>query len=105
MAEIKHRIGIRASAAEVYRQLTTDQGLSEETTVSINVEAPDHALRLVAEASPNPAPAGESLTYLVRLSNIGNLPLHPFVQASLPDILSAASILTWSPDALEPGGS
>ena len=28
MAEIKHRIGIRASAAEVYQKLTTDQGLS-----------------------------------------------------------------------------
>ena len=28
MAEIRHRIGIRASAADVYRKLTTDQGLS-----------------------------------------------------------------------------
>ena len=28
MAEIKHRIGIRATAAEVYQRLTTDQGLS-----------------------------------------------------------------------------
>ncbi|NNE62813.1 MAG: SRPBCC domain-containing protein [Gammaproteobacteria bacterium] len=28
MAEIKHRVGIRANAAEVYQRLTTDQGLS-----------------------------------------------------------------------------
>lgn len=28
MAEIKHRVGIKASAAEVYQRLTTDQGLS-----------------------------------------------------------------------------
>lgn len=28
MAEINHRIGIRASAAEVYQRLTTDRGLS-----------------------------------------------------------------------------
>ena len=92
-------------AMDVSVSVTTDQGLTEETTVSINVEAPDHALRLVAEASPNPAPAGELLTYIVRLSNIGNLSLHPFVQASLPDVLSASSVLTWTPDSLEPGGS
>ena len=29
MAEIRHRVGIKASAAEVYQRLTTDDGLSQ----------------------------------------------------------------------------
>ncbi|HXF63919.1 MAG TPA: right-handed parallel beta-helix repeat-containing protein, partial [Caldilineaceae bacterium] len=83
--------------------VNTAQGISQEAAATITVQRPDHALQLVAEASPSPAPPGGQLTYQVRLTNIGNRPVHPTVEAILPALVSTADALTFNPQPLGPG--
>jgi uncharacterized repeat protein (TIGR01451 family) len=85
--------------------VTTSANASESIEASINVSRPDYAVALVAEAMPSPVPAGGQLTYQIRLSNVGNQPLNPTVEAILPDTVSAAAPMSFSPGPLGPGGA
>lgn len=86
-------------------EVTTDAGLAEQAEAIINIAQPDLALQLLADASPNPAPAGGEITYQIRLANVGNQPLTPVVVAELPAPVTTAAELSWSPGTLEPGGA
>jgi predicted outer membrane repeat protein len=85
--------------------VATAEGESESVTVPISVAKPDFAVLLEAEAAPSPATPGGDLVYQVRVSNIGNQSIRPSVTVQLPASVSVAADLSYTPDALGPGGA
>lgn len=86
-------------------EVTTSADTNETIEASISVAKPDFAITLVAEASPSPVPAGAELLYQIRVNNVGNQPLNATVNATFPDMVSAAASLTFNPNVLGPSGA
>ena len=76
MAEIKHRIGIRASAAEVYQRLTSDHGLATWwTTDTHGAGDPGSIIKFrFGDDGPDFEVVELILDRLVRWRHSGNIP-------------------------------
>ena len=62
------------------------------------------ALTVNQQASPDPVQSGATLTYTLRVTNIGNVALHAAITDTLPTHVTPTGILTWSPTITAPGG-
>ncbi len=64
---------------------------------------PNPRLMVSKQAGSNPAQAGEQLTYILRLTNTGNVTLTATVTDILPDPVSPGGLLTWTASLPAPG--
>ncbi len=73
--------------------VTTAEGpaaYTEETTQVAN-------MRVSKSATPEPVQAGESLTYTIRVDNLGSVPLNATIVDALPPEVSYGGPTTWQP--------
>ena len=62
------------------------------------------ALSVTKQSHPDPVQAGGQLTYTIRVTNTGNVDLHATITDTLPAQVTPTGTLTWTPDAIAPGG-
>ncbi len=84
--------------------IATDEGTAAAATETVQVVAPptpDVAVGLYAHAAT--VTAGETLTFTLRVTNTGNVPLHTTITYTPPDHVTPGDDLTWEP-VLAPDG-
>ncbi|MCP4543446.1 MAG: DUF11 domain-containing protein, partial [Chloroflexi bacterium] len=85
-------------------QVSTEQGATGIYTETSTAQVtPD--LIVTKQASPDPVQAGKALTYTIRVTNTGNMPLSATITDTLPEHVTSTQPLVWPSQVISaPGG-
>jgi uncharacterized repeat protein (TIGR01451 family) len=65
---------------------------------------PMPAIDVTKRAYPDPARAGSQLTYVLSVTNTGNVHLHATITDVLPGAVTPGGVLVWTPEPITPQG-